>query len=257
MKNHRDLLGLLINALIVVLILAAIVFGLNKIGVYDLPDGIEKFFSGFGDEDNSDIGNEALIYDTLDFDENEDNVPSVADVSYENARSLLENVSVDVNYSQEILVENISEANVRTDRFIVSKRDSNFDVSVYNDKDVLVKTISTKDGFVYITNPLSPSGDGVVKLTASDFSISDECGFILTHSEFLESDFALDESTFSVEKGKYGSNLLITFENSFEDYTKTQIYTVCLDYGIVTDAKVFENGVLVYKMSTVSLHQVN
>ena len=91
----------------------------------------------------------------------------------------------------------------------------------------------------------------------SGFSVSDECGFILTHDAFLASDFLLDASTFEKNVNEYGSNLIITFDNEFDEFQQTLKYTISLDYGIVTDAECYEQGVLVYKMNTVLLRQVN
>ena len=45
MNNHRDILGLIVNIIVVAVILCTIVVGLNRIGIYDLPDGLEKLLS--------------------------------------------------------------------------------------------------------------------------------------------------------------------------------------------------------------------
>ena len=43
MNNHRDLLGIILNVLFAVLVLAIIILGLNRMGLYNLPEQIENF----------------------------------------------------------------------------------------------------------------------------------------------------------------------------------------------------------------------
>ena len=150
MKNHRDLIGLFANGLIVVAILCAIIFGLNKIGVYDLPHIFEKVVNLFGDDVHSKIDNEFDVYDSLDFKNVDNTNTEKAYLSYENARILLENVVVSSNYNQEVIVKNIDNSKEMYERFVISNRNDNFDVSVFCIHSLSHKYLYSTASFMFV-----------------------------------------------------------------------------------------------------------
>lgn len=96
MKNNRDISGFIANILIVVAILALIVVGLNRIGIYDLPDSVEKLL-GTSDEQDDPALSESFGTDidkSLVYDENQGLVLTGSELTFENARSVLERLSL-------------------------------------------------------------------------------------------------------------------------------------------------------------------
>ncbi len=253
MKNHREVMGMIANILVVVAILAFIFFGLVKIDIIELPDSIEKLF-GISDNTNAlNSSDESGIYNSLSYDSSHGKQTETVSLTYENARQLLENVEPNRDYTQEISVKHYDGQQERQERFVVSRTDSLYKVSAFDSSDFLTKQIIESSDGVNISF-FGPEGQQtVMDVSKGNFSISDECGFILTHHNFLNGDYPLSEATFLLSDSDVGAQITISFVTELDGYSLVETYTVSLDYGIVVSAVSHENGKLVYSMETLAL----
>lgn len=256
MKNNRDISGFIANILIVVAILALIVVGLNRIGIYDLPDSVEKLL-GTSDEQDDPALSESFGTDidkSLVYDENQGLVLTGSELTFENARSVLERLSSPDSYSQKLIL-NFTEGD-RSDSQTVelTKSSGLYKASIFSSSGTLIKTV-TEDKKGFTVKAKNAKGEESFTLPRAGFDISDECGFILDAKSFLESGFTLDEALFESSVGKYGSQITITFENAVGDYRQKQVYTISLDYGVVISALCYENDVIFYSMDTTLLER--
>ena len=97
--------------------------------------------------------------------------------------------------------------------------------------------------------------NGNIKTTSypnGKFDFSAETGAIITHEAFFE---AADDPqySFKIEADDLGTVMLIEFTSVMENYSQRQEYTLSLDYGVVTEARCYENGSLIYELTTNSL----
>lgn len=252
MKNKSELLGLVANIFAVVLLLCFIVLGLNRIGVYSLPEGIEKLL-GTNNKSHQNENEDDNIYDSMNFNDSVVEF-SNAEIDYENAISVLREVSAVKDYSHEINVKRFQGKNVREESMKIVRKDGLYDITVTGSDGKTKKHISEKGTSVLIETPINSNNVYSVELEKGDFKISDDCGFILTVDEFLESNMLLDESTFSLNETDKDIFLTITFDSEYNGIVQKTTYTVSLNYGIVTDVVCVENGAVVFTMSTEDLY---
>ncbi|MBR6635456.1 MAG: hypothetical protein IKL41_07535, partial [Clostridia bacterium] len=145
MKNHRDLFGLLANILIVAVVLAAIIIGLNKIGVYDLPVWAEKLLgtAETGTENNT-VDN-SLAYEHVDYDSEDEGSAEANVLTYENAKQLLTAVKPDNNYMQETVVIQSTDSAKFTQRMTVVNNGGLYEINILDEGGNLVKHVKEDD----------------------------------------------------------------------------------------------------------------
>ena len=251
MKNHREISGILANVLIVVAILLFIVFGLNKIGVYDLPDVVEKIIGTYNENGiESDKNGGKNIKDAkFDGKKKED---SVYVLSYENARELLEKVSAVPEYSHKLTFESYYNSKKLVKNVSLSRRNKLYSAYVMDENGrVEREIIETANNVTVISYDDKELVE--VNLEKGNFDISDECGFVLTVDSFLNSGFELDKASFLQFENDYGTCVRIEFNNTFANITQSEVYEVSLDFGVVTMAECYEDDVLVFSMKTSEL----
>lgn len=253
MKNHRELLGIAVNVVLVVVLLIFIVVGLNKIGIYDLPDWAEKIIGTYDNPDDDGLNNRADTEKSIEYSADKNAVEHASELTYENARELIEAVLPVSAYKHEMTVEYLS-GGEKVSSEIVSLicSDGLYRASV-SDIDGNPKKYVSENADSTVVTVFEGGESAELVYPKTTFDISDECGFIIKADNFLESDYELDEATFYLENGSYGAELTITFDTVLGEYTQTEVYTLSLDYGVVVFAECFENENLVYSMSTKSL----
>ena len=252
MNNHRDVLGIVFNVIVILLLLTLIIIGLNKIGVYDLPDPVEKVLGTYkeseadGPEKNNEVVN-SIIYKN-----NDEFFITASDITYENARLLLKNISPSDNYIHEITVEYYNDGkSYYGEKIKVVRNKGLYSANIYNSNSKIIKSIKEKEtSFVVSYNDDSKNNAEFPKGT---FNISDECSFILNADNFLTGSFSLNEASFSVSNGAYGGEITIVFDNVLDGYIQKEKYVISLDFGVVISAECYENDELIYKMKTKSI----
>ncbi|MBE6681515.1 MAG: hypothetical protein E7600_04425 [Ruminococcaceae bacterium] len=257
MKNHREVLGIAVNVVLVLVLLLFIVIGLNKIGVYDLPDRVEKLIGTYKEPQDVSIKSNSGLDESIEYNDKKTVVTPVSELTYENARSLIEEIEAVKSYRHEMTAEYYDESQVALLQNISFESDNGISHAVVTDgAGNSLKTVSENDGIISVTM-FSDGNESVITYPKSNFDITDECGFIITADNFLSSDYELDEASFYLENGTYGSELTITFETVMGDYSQTEVYTLSVDYGVVVYAECYENDKLIYTLKTKSLSHLN
>lgn len=257
MKNHREILGIAVNIVLVIVLLLFIVIGLNKIGVYDLPDRIEKLIGTYEEPQDTSAKAQPGLDESVEYDDKKPKVTPASELTYENARSLIEAVVPVNSYKHEMTAEYYDEDNVASLQNIYFQSDNGTYLAVVTDgAGNTVKSVSENDENITVTAYVD-GNEKVMTYPKSGFDITDECGFIITADNFLGSDYELDEASFYLENGTYGTELTITFETVMGEYSQTEVYTLSVDYGVVVYAECFENDKLIYTLKTKSLSYLN
>ena len=253
MKNHRDTLGIFLNILVVVLILVFIVLGLNKIGVYDLPDSIEKLVGTYEEDEKASLG-KADLSSSIKFGGKETVSSTETKVNNETARNYLAKITPANNYKHELTVQNFAYDGsvIDTQNILVESSNSSVKATLKDSFGNTVKTVEERKNETVITKFTANTGEKIT-VNKGNFDISDEIGFILTADNFLKSDLELDEASFTLSESENGAEITIIFDTVMNDYSQKEKYTVNLDFGVVTSADCYENGNLVYSMKTKSL----
>ena len=251
MKNKNEIFGLAANILAVVLLLAFVVVGLNKIGLYSLPESIERFIGIDSDSDSATNDDDEQVY-SLFGDENKPSSVTVAELDYTNARTILENLKTSQSYMQNVVVTHHFGNISKVSNLSVVRSKGLYEIVISDAKNVPLKSIKETSYHVVIDSGDSEEGKSVV-LPKGGFDISSECGFVVNVDEFLRFSDSLNEADFSKYSDDNGSFLVVSFVSALEDIVYSQQYTVSLDYGIVTKATCYENDSLVYEMITTDL----
>ena len=252
MKNKNEIFGLAANIFAVLLLLAFVIIGLNKIGLYNLPEPIEDFL---GTSDNRDAGVSVEDEDIYSLFKEEDNTSSsvtVAEVDYSNAGIILENLVSAKTYKQEVVITDYYGNMSKTRKLTVFRNNGMYEVAISDDKNNLLKSIKETSHHVVIHSAENDGGNDII-VSKGNFDISSECGFVVNVDEFLRFSTSLDEASFSKHSDKSGSYLVVSFNSQVGEVVYFQQYTVSLDYGIVTSVSCYDNDVLVYEMVTTSL----
>ncbi len=257
MNNHRDLLGIILNVLFAVLILAIIILGLNRMGLYNLPEQIENFIFSSEKEQKEENVDDSQIYNTVEYDENKYSKVEKTAVTYENARQLLSSVVSAQNYHHEVVVSRKNEGAQESVKVILKKQDGLYNAELYSIGGKLLKMISEKDGKITVKE--YQNGYQVREFThpAGNFTVTELAGVVVDHENFLSGDYELSEGEFSVIQGDFGIELEIVFDTVMENYTQHEVYRINVDYGMVTKALCYENELLVYELETYALRELN
>lgn len=256
MKNHHEVSGVIINIILALLILAFIVIGLNKIGIYRLPDSVEKFLGlNRGSETDAAVDSDTSSkYEQLSFDFAHIHTETGI-LTYENARKLVESIDYNVNYSQSISVCNYIGDKTYTERVSLECIDGLYSASLNNVDGVLIRQIQEDHNSVNITT-FDNGNATVVSLPKGSFDISDECGFVITAKDFINSDYNLEEADFSLFECEYGAAVSVRFINIIDSLSVEEEYVISLDYGVILSVKSSIDGNVVYSMSTETLERI-
>lgn len=252
MKNKQEIVGLITNIVLVVLLLCFIVVGLNYIGIYSLPEPVEKLLGTSDSAKGTVFGGDSDLYLELDFDEGAPSFESVQ-ISYENAYDILASLNARNNYSHSVRVTDFFDGLRRTEIFIIDRKNGLYHVDACDESGNVIKSVSEDgSGVVTITEFYNESAEPAV-ISKGNFNIYEECGFVLTPKEFLESGYELASADFSRINRDDGVFLSVVFDNSYNGRSLRQKYVFSLDFGIVVEVYSYENDTIVYEMLTESL----
>lgn len=250
MKKVKEALFSALNFLVIAALIAVITLGLNRIGIFEFPDFIGEILNGRKNVQTVLPGDDGKIYESLSNGINTDTVNVVSELNQENVRRLLENVSVQPSYYQELEVSLYDENGKSITRKAVVRRTDGFtDVTLYDVNNRLIKLIEQQIDGVKITVPEGNSERSAF-FSEGSISIEQESGVVMTHKLFLDSEFVGKEPSYSVAYSSYGTVMQIVFETHDAKLPQTQKYWLSLDYGIVVRAETYENDSLVYLLET-------
>ena len=252
MKNKKEILGLAVNISLVVFLFCFIVAGLNIIGIYSLPKPIEKLLGTYVDEETS-YADDDIIYSSIDFTETASVFQTVS-LDYESAFTVLNNLVPRRSYAQKINVIYKNDQNERKEIINVMKTGSAVLAEVSDENGIPFKRVEYDNDRVLISEFF---GDftGSNEFSKGEFNIYEDCGFILTAEEFLNSGFELQEADFNrfIKDGAY--YISISFDNKRFNSSQFVKFVISLDFGVVTEAYCYENDSLVYEMTTESISE--
>lgn len=250
MNSLKNALFSVLNVLLVAAVLACIVFGLWKIGLLEPPAFLASWFGVDGrGEDGADGGVPAGFL--KDEDENADYTVIKAEMTPESVRAMLTALEPEKTYVHD-LEYTVYSGGVGAARRVVLAFDTELSLAYYISPGAgAYKQIIEHHG---ITSVSVLDGEDVrtVTMPTGDVGFAGQVGVILTHEDFLAT-AGDSEYTYSLLSGDDGTLMLITFTSQSAAYTQTQTYKLNLDYGVVTEANCYENGSLVYALSTNSL----
>ena len=248
MKNKQEILGLVANISLVVLVFCFIVAGLNIIGIYSLPKPIEMLLGTYDKDQPMLFGNDDIMQEFANFDENSPDFKAV-NLGYEDANNILNNIEAASDYSHKVVVSHSFDGKKRTESFDIRRVGGLYSVNVYDAKGYVLRTISqNSDNTVIITEP-SVTGE-YTPVVNGNFSISDECGFVLTVDEFLNSGYELSDAEYSMFTKDDTYFVSVEFDYTFNNQVARQKYVISLDFGVVTEVYSYVDGVAVYEMTT-------
>lgn len=249
MKKNSDFFGLLLNVLLATIVIVFIVFGLNKIGLYELPSFIRKIIPSVQVEEDGDDEDEK-IYDFGGFDEENKGEVEKTELDYENARKMLESMKGTRDYSHRLSVTVYSESGSLTKRINVERKNGLYSAEISSSEGTSLKSISEHDEKVTVREYAENGSFTELDYPKGCFTVSELCGVVLTPDTFLEGDYSLAEGDFSLLEGDFGIELEIAFVSSLDGYELKEVYRINPDYGIVTRAESYEGDSLVYLMQT-------
>lgn len=246
MKKIKNALFSFLNVLVIAGILLFILAGLVKIGIFEAPSFMKEIF---GESQNGDSEQLGSASDVLEHSaEAKDYTVYSAKLNSESVKKLLSGLKPAKQFSHDIQYSVISAHSTGTKRIFVINKD-NIQCAFYLSADGAVeKQIIRNEGFTSI-NTLKGDKLHSTAYSNGDIDFSEQTGVILTHKDFLS---AADEPgyTFAVQSDDMGTVMLIEFTSVMGEYAQLQKYTLNLDYGVVTEAKCYENDKLIYELST-------
>ena len=250
MKKLKNAVFSALNVLVIAGILLFIMAGLVRIGIFEVPDFVKNLL-GIADAENGiSKGQSASAF--LSNEDNADNYEIyTAELTSASVKKILSELkSADV-YSHDVQYSVISEKRSLTKRAYVMKRNDVYCAFYLTGDGIVEKQILEKDG---ITTVNTLSGDSVksTSYSGNHIDFAAQTGVILTHEDFFK---AADEPgySFKIKSDDVGTVMLIEFTSQNGDYSQLQKYTLSLDYGIVTEAYCYENGELIYELTTNSV----
>lgn len=250
MEKLKNALYASLNVLLVAAVLVFILFGLVRIGLVDLP----SFFAPiFGKDQNasSELADNGLS-DIL----KPHHAGSVdaefsvikAEMTPESVRTMLSSLQPKKRYAHD-LEYTVYSGGIGASRRVTLFMNQDARLAYYVSPGAGVyKQILERDGATQIS-VLRGNAVHTTTYPTGDIDFAGETGVIVTHEDFLNS-AGEDGYAYSLLSGDDGTLLLITFTSQSGTYSQTQTYKLNLDYGIVTEAQCYENGKLIYALST-------
>ncbi len=233
------------NVLLVAAVLLFMLWGLAKIGLIDLP----AFFL-FGKDPNAPSNwTDNGLSDILKDSEPDDGFTVLkAEMTPESVRTMLAALTPRESYAHD-LEYTVYSGGIGSSRRAVLFMSQDARLAYYVSSGAgAYKQIFEKNGTTKISM-LKGTAVHTNTYPTGDFDFAGEIGAILTHEDFLKT-AGDDGYTYSLVSGDEGTLMLITFTSQNGTYTQTQTYKLNLDFGIVTEAQCYENGRLIYTLST-------
>lgn len=256
MDKYKETLLSILNIALIFGVIICIVIGLYFLGIFKMPEVVEKIFFGSSQSVSDNPDNSNSIYSGI---SGSNNVLDVTkpNITPENLKQLLQNVIPKNDYSHEVLTSLYSGTSFVSKKITMRKQDGFYQVLIYDNKEKLEKEIQEYTDTVDITYyDESQQVNTVNQLPVANFNMADQTGTIITHEYFLESLSQIDSSSYDFSFENFGSVVRLTFMTSIEDYVQKQIYWLSLDYGVVVKAQTYENDAIVYEMKTIALTDI-
>ena len=248
MDKLKNIIFSCLNFLVIVAILLFIILGLWKIGLLD----VTGFVSGiFGGKNENNYENYDLKIDFLNGNEKSDYSVEPVILNSDNVKRILNDITAVGTYSQDLQYSLISNKSTLQKRVYIIK-DNDIYCAYYLSGNGSVEKQIVKDENQTYVNTLEGTHLKSTAFNNGAVDFSGDTGVILTHKDFL--DAADDPSyTFSISSDDNGTVMNIIFTSKMDAYSQVQEYTLNLDYGIVTEARCYENQKLIYSLSTNAL----
>ncbi len=252
MEKLKNILVSLLHIAVIASILLFIVIGLDIIGLIDMPS-FDSLFGGDG-KISTQNGTDELGF-LPDTNESPDYIITRTDLNSENVKKILESVSVLENYSHDLQYTVYSTAASVTKRVVIIE-EQDISVAYFISSDGNATRQIVRNESETTVNTLINGELKSVTYPNGNFDFEGETGAIITHEDFF--DAADNENyTFSLASSDNGTLLIIDFTSSVGNYSQTQKYSLNLNYGVVTEASCYENGRLIYSLSTNSISDQN
>ena len=251
MKKLKNAVFSVLNILVIAGILLFIMVGLMKIGILEVP-GFLKGFLGTEASDNSSDNTEDADFLKQSDNTAEQEVHS-AKLTGENVKRILSELDASKKYAHDLQYTLFSENGSLTKRVFVMKNNETY-CAFFLSGDGSVEKQIINDGSTTYVNTIASDKLRTISYPNGYVDFAEQIGVIITHKDFLN---APDDPNYSfeIESDDFGTLMLISFLTQSDDYSQLQHYTLNLDYGIVTEARCYENDKLIYELTTNSLSQ--
>lgn len=248
MDKLKSVLFLLLNFILIFAVVAVVLSGLHRIGLFEIPDFAAQLFgihNGTSGEDSPE-GNRSFLTGTGSY------TVIKADMTPENVRKVLEAVVPAKRYSHDLQYTVYSSGGKSTKRLVITE-DEKMSCAYFISDGAVTRQIVRTDSATTV-NTLDGERLNSVSYSNGSFDFAEDTGAIITHKDFFEA-VTDDNYTFTLASDDDSSLLIINFTSSNGSYSQLQNYTLNLDYGIVTEAYCYENENLVYSMTTNALSE--
>ena len=249
MKKIKNAVFSILNVLVIAGILLFIIAGLMKIGMFEVPAFLRKFTEKPTEQTDGYTNNQSDFLGEADSEKNYEFQNAL--LTPDSVKKLLSELAPTEEYSQDVHFTVYSgESSVTKRVFLMKKKDLYCAFYLSGDSKPEKQIVRNENRTVI--NILDGENLKSAVYNNGDIDFSAQTGVILTHKDFFE---AADnpQYTFSLKNDEHGTVLLIEFVSVKEGYSQLQKYTLNLDYGIVTEAKCYENDALIYEMYTDSI----
>jgi len=238
-----------LNILVIAGILLFIMAGLMKIGIFEVPDFLKGLF-GIEAADDSDDSSDNTDFLKQSDEDTEYEIYS-AELTPDNVKKILSELEVAEKYAHDVLFTVHSESGSMSKRVFVMKQNEKH-CAFFLSGDGGVEKQIVSDGSTTSVNTAVSDKLKSVSYPNGYVDFAEQTGVILTHEDFFE---AADQDgySFEIKSDDNGAVMIIRFISEMGEYKQNQVYTLNLDYGIVTEAECYENGILIYELATNSL----
>lgn len=249
MKKLKNAVFSALNILVIAGILLFIVAGLMKIGILEVPAFLKGFFGIEASDDQADGS------DNTDFLKQSDNDTEYkiysAELTPDNVKIILSELDSAEKYAHDVLFTVYSENGSMSKRAFVMKQNEKY-CAFFLSGDGGVEKQIVSDGFTTSINTVVSDELKSVSYPSGYIDFAEQTGVILTHEDFFDA-ADKDGYSFEIKSDDNGTVMIIHFTSESGEYKQNQIYTLNLDYGIVTEAECYENDTLIYELTTNSL----
>ena len=244
----KNMLISLLHIAVIASILLFIVIGLDTIGLIDVPS-LSDIFAGTGKLSSQHHDDELDFLPTTD--KNPDYIIIRTELDSESVKKILENINFAEIYSHDLQYTLYSSAASLTERVVIIQ---NPDVSLayFVDFEGNATKQIVRNSDSTTVNTLINGNVRTVTYPNGNFDFEGETGAIITHKDFFDA-ADNEDYTFSLASSDTGSLLIVEFTSADGIYSQVQNYALNLDYGVVTSASCYENGRLIYSLSTNSI----
>lgn len=247
--NLKNIFYSVLNVSVIAAIIVFIIVGLWKIGLLESPAFIKNWF--FSEKVNHSENSEKIEDFLSENPVNNRYDVTAVQLSSENVKKILSEIQQDKTYSHDFQYSLISSHKIVTKRITVIKENGIACAYFVSHDGSVNKQIIEHDGTTTV-NTLFNNELKTETFNSGDIEFSEQIGAVISHKDFLE---AADNSdySFSLASSEDGTVMIIEFNSSIGEYTQKQNYKLNLDYGVVIEAKCYENDTLIYSLTTNSL----